>query len=126
MPWRNPVWLFWVSHKLMRLVVPWAFLTTGVLALVIGGPVYYRLFGWQAALTLLGLAGLSPWVAVRSRPASVAGSFLVLNAAAFLAFWVWASGLRVAVVDRRGTARRRPPGALLEGAGDEATYSSKD
>ena len=41
---------------------------------------------------LLGLLGMIPDVARRSRMASAAGSFLVLNAAAWVAFWVWASG----------------------------------
>src|SRR5438132_2819396 len=30
LPWRNPVWFQFVSHKLLRLVVPWALL--GLLA----------------------------------------------------------------------------------------------
>ena len=29
LPWRNPVWLQLLSHKLARLVVPWALLVTG-------------------------------------------------------------------------------------------------
>ena len=92
LPWRNPVWIALVSHKLMRLLVPWAFLITGVLAPWLGGPLYWSLFVGQVGLTLIGLAGLAPGVAKRSKLAAVAGSFLVLNAAAFLAFWVWASG----------------------------------
>jgi hypothetical protein len=35
LPWRNPVWVQWWSHKLMRLIVPWAliglFVTNAVL-----------------------------------------------------------------------------------------------
>jgi cellulose synthase/poly-beta-1,6-N-acetylglucosamine synthase-like glycosyltransferase len=115
-PWRNPVWFPWVSHKLMRLVVPWAFLATGVLPLVIAETFYYRLFGIQAALTLLGLAGLAPWVAARSRTASVVGSFLVLNAAAFLAFWVWASGRASRSWTRTWYRPAAAAGATLEGA----------
>ena len=91
-PGRNPVWFALVSHKLMRLVVPWAYLATAGLAAARGGPLYLGLLAAQAGLTLLGLAGLSGRVAGRSRLASAAASFLVLNTAAWLAFWVWASG----------------------------------
>src|SRR5207237_4710179 len=34
-PWRNPVWVQWVSRKLLRLVAPWALL--GLLASCIAG-----------------------------------------------------------------------------------------
>lgn len=107
LPWRNPVWFALISHKLMRLVVPWAFLATAVLAAVLGGRVYHGLLALQAALTALGLAGLVSGVAARSRLAAVAGSFLVLNAAAFLAFWVWASGR----AERSWTRTRYQPAA---------------
>jgi hypothetical protein len=80
-----------VSHKLARLAVPWAALVTLALAAALGGPLYGTLFAVQALVIGLGLAGLAPRVAGRSKPAAAAASFLVLNAAAWLAFWVWAS-----------------------------------
>jgi cellulose synthase/poly-beta-1,6-N-acetylglucosamine synthase-like glycosyltransferase len=92
LPWRNPVWFPLIAHKLLRLVVPWAWGAALVASAVVGGPVYGALFAAQAAVTLAGLAGLVPAVAARSRLASAAGSFLVLNAAAWYAFWVWAGG----------------------------------
>lgn len=92
LPGRNPVWFALVSHKLMRLAVPWCYLATAALAAVLGGRLYLSLLAAQVGLTLVGLAGLVPRLAARSRIASAAGSFLVLNAAAFLAFWVWVSG----------------------------------
>jgi hypothetical protein len=91
-PWRNPVWFFLVSHKLGRLAVPWALLATAGLAYARGGPVYLGLLAVQAGSTGVGLAGLVPELAARSRLVSAAASFLMLNAAALLAFWVWASG----------------------------------
>jgi cellulose synthase/poly-beta-1,6-N-acetylglucosamine synthase-like glycosyltransferase len=91
-PWENPAWFALVSHKLMRLAVPWALLLTAVLAAARGGPVYSGLFAAQAAAALLGLAGMMPAVAARSRAASAAASFLVLNTAAWVGFWVWATG----------------------------------
>ena len=91
-PWKNPVWFALLSHKLARLTVPWALLVTLAASATIGGPVYGGLFVLQASGMLVGLAGLWPPLARRSKLASAAGSFLVLNAAAFVGFWVWATG----------------------------------
>jgi cellulose synthase/poly-beta-1,6-N-acetylglucosamine synthase-like glycosyltransferase len=89
-PGLSPVWFQFLSRKLMRLVVPWALL--GLLALapflpgrlcltaLIGQGIFY-------ALALLSLA-----TGRGGRVAAAAGSFLVLNGAAWVAFWVWASG----------------------------------
>lgn len=89
-PWRNPIWAQFVSHKLLRLLVPW--LLIGVLlssALLKGWP--YQVAFWAQLMlygaALLGLTGVS-----RSRLAQTAASFVALNAAAWLAFWVWVSG----------------------------------
>jgi len=89
-PWHNPIWVQFLSHKLLRLLVPW--LLIGVFlssALLRGWP--FQLAFWAQLLlygaALLGLSGVS-----RSRIAQTAASFVTLNAAAWLAFWVWASG----------------------------------
>jgi len=91
-PCRNPIWLQFVSHKLLRLLVPWALLGSLFTSAVLAGPVYQMAFVFQVTFYLLGLIGLWPVLAERSRLASAAGSFLVLNGAAWLAFWVWLSG----------------------------------
>ncbi|MBY0230438.1 MAG: glycosyltransferase family 2 protein [Gemmataceae bacterium] len=91
LPWRNPVWLQWVSRKLARLVVPWAML--GLLstnALMLESPFYLGLFAAQLLGVGLGLVGLA--TGKGGRLASAAASFLVLNAAAWVAFWVWVTG----------------------------------
>jgi cellulose synthase/poly-beta-1,6-N-acetylglucosamine synthase-like glycosyltransferase len=91
-PWRNPIWLSFVSHKLLRLLVPWALLGALAASALLPGALYRILLVVQMECYLLGLLGLWPALAVRSRLASAAGSFLVLNSAAWLAFWVWLSG----------------------------------
>ena len=91
-PWHNPVWFVLVSHKLMRLVVPWALIATAGLSAALGGPLYHGLLGIQIVLTLIGLLGITPMVAHRSRVLAALGSFLLLNMAAWLGFWVWISG----------------------------------
>jgi cellulose synthase/poly-beta-1,6-N-acetylglucosamine synthase-like glycosyltransferase len=91
-PGRNPIWAQFLSHKMLRLVVPWALL--GMLAASFGipGALGWALLVGQIAVYLTALLGLWRPVGRRSRLAGAAASFLVLNAAAWLAFWVWASG----------------------------------
>ncbi len=92
-PWRNPVWFPLVSHKLLRLLVPWALLIMLVCNLFLEGPLYRVLLSVQVFGYVLGVCCLlCTALGARSRLASAAGSFLVLNSAAWLAFWVWLCG----------------------------------
>ena len=86
LPWRNPIWWQFVSHKVCRLMAPWALL--GMLALSVAGPglVFAMAFCAQAAFYTLGLVGMTR-LGARVKLAGAAGSFIVLNAAAWLAFW---------------------------------------
>ncbi len=92
LPWRNRVWWQFVSHRVLRLAVPWALLAMLITSAALGGPLYRAAFWGQTAFYLMGLGGIWRRVAARSRLASAAASFLVLNAAAWVGFWVWASG----------------------------------
>lgn len=93
LPWRNRVWWQWVSHKLLRLVVPWALLGMLVTsALLWSEPFYAVALGVQLAGYALALLGLLPAVGRRVKLLGAAASFLVLNGAAWLAFWVWITG----------------------------------
>jgi poly-beta-1,6-N-acetyl-D-glucosamine synthase len=90
-PRRNPVWLQFVSHKLLRLSAPWGLLALFVTSLLATGPFYRTVFVCQAVCYTAALLGL--WTPLgRWRPFSAAASFLVLNSAAWVAFWVWAAG----------------------------------
>jgi cellulose synthase/poly-beta-1,6-N-acetylglucosamine synthase-like glycosyltransferase len=91
-PWKNRVWFELLSHKLLRLVVPWALLAALGFSFFLKEPLYQGLFWAQIGCYLVALVGLWNPAGARLRLASGAGSFLVLNAAAWLAFWVWASG----------------------------------
>src|SRR5262249_59695820 len=91
LPWRNPVWVQLVSHKLLRLAVPWALLgLLGCSVALCEHPAY------RAALLLQGAGyglGLLALLSGRGgRPSPVAGALLGLHAAARLAFWAWGSG----------------------------------
>ena len=91
LPWRNPVWLAFVSHKLLRLVVPWALFGVLLISAVLPTWFYQAAFSGQVSCYVLALLGLIP-SAKPFRPASAAASFLVLNMASWVAFWVWISG----------------------------------
>jgi hypothetical protein len=62
------------------------------LALAQGGWFYQAVFWGQVGFYGLGLLGLWQRGGVRLRSAAAAGCFLLLNAASWLAFWVWATG----------------------------------
>jgi poly-beta-1,6-N-acetyl-D-glucosamine synthase len=90
-PWRNPIWLQFVSHKMLRLLAPWALLVLLATSLLAPGSFYRAAFACQAVCYLAALLGL--WArAARFRPFAAAASFLVLNGAAWIAFWVWVMG----------------------------------
>ena len=94
-PWKNPVFTAFVSHKMARLLVPWAMLvalgTSCVLAQT--SAVYGALFVLQVvfyALALVGITGDNR--AAKTRLASTASAFVFLNGACLVAFFVWLSG----------------------------------
>jgi biofilm PGA synthesis N-glycosyltransferase PgaC len=92
LPWSNPIWWQFLSHKLARLVAPWALLGLLATNLVLIAPIYRLTLAAQLGLYALGLIGLTGGRLGRSRLSGAAGSFLVLNAAAWVAAWVWISG----------------------------------
>jgi hypothetical protein len=91
LPWRNPLWFRFVSHKLLRLAVPWALLALLALSALLPGPLYRALFWVQVEVYALAVVGACTGLGARLRFVAAAGSFLVLNVAAWLAFWVGAS-----------------------------------
>ncbi|MGO8899580.1 MAG: hypothetical protein ACLQU5_14720, partial [Isosphaeraceae bacterium] len=93
--WRNPVWWQFLSHKILRLVIPWALIGMLISAAILGGRLYRVAFWTQIALYLLASVGTLKPIAARSPEGSAAASFLVLNVAAWLAFWVWLLGRHV-------------------------------
>jgi poly-beta-1,6-N-acetyl-D-glucosamine synthase len=108
MPWRNPVWLQFVSHKIGRLLVPYALvvmLATSAL-LAPQHPFYAAAFAAQCALYVLAFYGAwldgrhqaspipGPGQAV-DRLARIALTFLVMNASAVAGLWMFALGKKV-------------------------------
>ena len=92
LPWRNPVWLQFLSHKVFRLFVPWALLGLLAISAAQPGTFYQAAFWVQVVFYTMAVLGLRRGVATRVRLASAAASFVVLNAAAWLAWWTWVIG----------------------------------
>jgi poly-beta-1,6-N-acetyl-D-glucosamine synthase len=92
LPWRNPIWVQFVSHKLLRLVVPWMLLAVFLASSVVDGALYRIAFAAQVIFYALALIALPGGSGSRWRVAGAAAGFVVLNAAAWVAFWVWISG----------------------------------
>jgi poly-beta-1,6-N-acetyl-D-glucosamine synthase len=66
-PFVNPVWLQYMSHKVGRLLVPWALVGTLVSSAVLAtsGPIYALAFAAQAVF--YGLALIGAWLDSRDR-----------------------------------------------------------
>ena len=90
LPWRNPVWFAFVSHKLARLIVPWALIGLLLCSWQSEGWFYQFALILQLLGYTLGVISLLGWSS--HRLVSAAGSFVLLNAAAWVAFWVYFSG----------------------------------
>jgi cellulose synthase/poly-beta-1,6-N-acetylglucosamine synthase-like glycosyltransferase len=94
-PFANPVWFAFVSHKLLRLLAPWALLAALVASLCAGGPLYTALFVLQLLVYALAtLAILSPNTTARVPLAATVGTFVMLNSAALLSLPAWLRGSR--------------------------------
>jgi cellulose synthase/poly-beta-1,6-N-acetylglucosamine synthase-like glycosyltransferase len=91
-PWvlsaNNPVLFRLVSHKLLRLVVPFALAAMLIASLWLNAPLYRVALGLQIAFYGLGVLAVARLVraGVLGRVADVAGTFVLLNTAAVLAF----------------------------------------
>ena len=72
LPWRNPVWLQYVSHKLGRLAVPYAMLGIFASSIVLSTRSFYRGALWlQVAFYLLAGYGAVLELTSRAQQASV-------------------------------------------------------
>lgn len=85
-PSRNPVFFAWCSHKLLRLLAPWALVVALVSSATLPGPFYRVAFHAQWLSYAIALVALcSPRLAKAVPLLPAAGSFLMLNLASLLA-----------------------------------------
>jgi len=95
LPFVNPVWLQYVSHKVGRLVVPWALLALLVASIALADehPIYAVALGLQGVFYGLALAGAM--FEERERFARVAFTLLMMNVSAVVALLVLPRGREV-------------------------------
>jgi len=85
LPWRNPAFFAWFSHKFLRLLVPWALLAMLVASACAATPFWHALFALQlAAYAAAALALRAPAVAARVPLLPTLATFVSLNVAALL------------------------------------------
>ncbi len=84
-PLANPIWWRFVSHKIMRLVVPFAMIAALLSSATLEGPFYRSIFAVQVAFYL---AAVTTWLSPTFRKVrllNLSYFFCVLNAAALVA-----------------------------------------
>jgi cellulose synthase/poly-beta-1,6-N-acetylglucosamine synthase-like glycosyltransferase len=91
-PAQNPVWFQFLSHKLFRLIVPYALILTLLTSALIPAAFYRAVFVLQLAFYLLAAAG--HWIPStrRNKFVSFAHVFFDMNTAAILALMKFMSG----------------------------------
>ena len=95
-PWlltfRNPLLARFISHKMLRLMVP-LFLTASLISSsLVAGVLYRVMFGLQTVFYLAAVLGHSYPESKRFRVVAVATTFVMLNAAAAAAFYHFVTG----------------------------------
>jgi biofilm PGA synthesis N-glycosyltransferase PgaC len=92
LPWRNPLWGRFISHKIMRIVVPFALLTAMGSGLFFEDG-FYRAVSLAFALLCLSAAISAFSPSVRTvKLTSVNFFFMTMNVAALAGFWFWITG----------------------------------
>ena len=88
----NPLLFRFVSHKLLRLLVPLLLLVMLMASAMAGGPFYRTIFWLQVLFYVLALFGTLIPSVKQFKPVGIASTFVMLNAAAALAFYNFAAG----------------------------------
>ena len=89
LPWRNPIFMQFVSHKLLRLLAPWAMLLVLLsnIALALHSTSYAVLLALQLAFYALPALGALVPACRNVGPVKLAATFIALNGYAMLGFF---------------------------------------
>jgi hypothetical protein len=86
----NPVLFQFVSHKLLRLVVPYCCIAAWISSALLPHPVFRAIFLAQTLFYMMGLINLTPLKSARLAALSrVSWTFTVMNAAAVAGLWMY-------------------------------------
>ena len=88
----NPLLFRFVSHKLLRLAVPLFLIGMLGSSVLAGGALYSTIFWLQVCFYLLAAAGMANPSLRKLKPVAIASTFVMLNAAAALAFYNFIAG----------------------------------
>jgi poly-beta-1,6-N-acetyl-D-glucosamine synthase len=92
LPGRNLCWWRFLSHKIFRLIVPFALLTMLVSGALAEGSFYRFLTMLQLAFYIVAVTGLMKPTVRRIRIINLSCFFLLMNLAALAGFWRWVTG----------------------------------
>jgi biofilm PGA synthesis N-glycosyltransferase PgaC len=88
----NPLLFRFISHKLLRLLVPLLLLLMLVASAIAAGPFYRAIFWLQVLFYVSATFGMLSPATKKFKPVGIASTFVMLNAAAALAFYNFAAG----------------------------------
>lgn len=88
----NPLLFRFISHKLLRLAVPLFLVIMLVTSALAGGAFYQAIFWLQIVFYLLAAVGMLNPSFRKVKPAAIASTFVMLNAAAAMAFYNFVAG----------------------------------
>jgi poly-beta-1,6-N-acetyl-D-glucosamine synthase len=88
----NPLLFRFISHKLLRLAVPLLLVLALLASMVSGGSFYRAVFWLQVLFYCLAGFGMAVPFAKRFKPIAIASTFVMLNAAAAVAFYNFVVG----------------------------------
>jgi cellulose synthase/poly-beta-1,6-N-acetylglucosamine synthase-like glycosyltransferase len=92
LPGRSPLWWRFLSHKIFRLLVPFALCCTLAASLCGPGTLYLVAAGAQLLFYLTALVGWLLPPLRKLRPVKLAVFFVVINLAAVAGCWLWITG----------------------------------
>jgi cellulose synthase/poly-beta-1,6-N-acetylglucosamine synthase-like glycosyltransferase len=92
LPVLNPLWWRFMSHKIFRLLVPFALVAMLVSGLLAGSGIYHFATLAQLLFYSISLAALLAPVVRRVRLVNLVYFFTVMNVAAMAGFWKWLTG----------------------------------
>ena len=92
LPWKNPLWWRFISHKICRLIVPFL-LPVLLVVSILGQSIFYQFVAWvQIAFYLIALMGWLVPCSRRIRLINLSYFFLRMNVISAGAFFIWSAG----------------------------------
>ncbi len=91
-PNRNPIWFRFISHKILRLIVPFLLFYILIVSFIGNTPFFTICLLIQVLFYTLAMTGACFPYLRRFHLVNLSYFFIVLNCAVFIAFWYWVSG----------------------------------